>query len=299
MNIRHTLVRSRYRARNAIEFAKKQPQAAFIRGLVLLTLVMASVYFVVPLYWLFSAALKPPETIGFPPDLIPTKLSLHNLDYIATQTKFVGQYLINSIIVAAGSAIIVLLLATPAGYAFSRYDIRYKKPLMVSILFVQMIPFLAMIIPLYRIFSFIGLLDTLLVIILVSAASTIPVGTWLMKGYFDTVPEGLEEAARVGGASRFQAFRVIFPLAKPALGAVALYAFVGAWNKFVIPLTFVSSQSKWVYPVALYKFISRRGVVDWGLLGAASLFAMLPVLILFVVFQRQFVAGLTGAEYKG
>jgi len=299
MSVQQKLLTSRYRVRNGIEYAKKHPENALLRVLGVAVLVSAAIYFVVPLYWLFIAAFKPPNTIGFPPDIVPSTVSLTNFRTILAQTQFVGQYLINSVIVAGGSAILVLAIATPAGYAFSRYDIKYKNYLMIAILFVQMIPFLAMIIPLYRIFAVIGLLDTLLVIIIVASANTIPVGTWLIKGYFDTVPEGLEEAARVGGASRFQAFRVIIPLAKPALGAVTIYAFVGAWNQFVIPLTFTNSQSKWVYPVALYRFISRQGVVNWGLLGAASLIALLPILVLFVTFQKQFVAGLTGAEYKG
>ncbi|MFC7078057.1 carbohydrate ABC transporter permease [Haloarcula halophila] len=299
MSVQQRLLESRYRVRNGIEYARKHPENALLRGVGFAVLVSATVYFLVPLYWLFVAAFKPPNTIGFPPDIVPSTVSATNFQTILTQTEFVGQYLINSVIVAGGSAILVLTIATPAGYAFSRYDIKYKNYLMVAILSVQMIPFLAMIIPLYRIFSIIGLLDTLLVIIIVASANTIPVGTWLIKGYFDTVPDGLEEAARVGGASRFQAFRVIIPLAKPALGAVTIYAFVGAWNQFVIPLTFTNSEAKWVYPVAIYRFISRQGVVNWGLLGAASLIAMLPILVLFVTFQKQFVAGLTGAEYKG
>ncbi|WP_276270851.1 carbohydrate ABC transporter permease [Haloarcula litorea] len=299
MSVQQKLLESRYRVRNGVEYAKKHPENALLRGVAVAVLVSAAIYFVIPLYWLFVAAFKPPNTIGFPPDIVPSTVSLTNFETILAQTQFVGQYLVNSVIVAGGSAVLVLAIATPAGYAFSRYDIRYKNYLMIAILFVQMIPFLAMIIPLYRIFSIVGLLDTLLVIVIVASANTIPVGTWLIKGYFDTVPEGLEEAARVGGASRFQAFRVIIPLAKPALGAVTIYAFVGAWNQFVIPLTFTNSEAKWVYPVALYRFISRQGVVNWGLLGAASLIAMLPILVLFVTFQKQFVAGLTGAEYKG
>lgn len=299
MSMRQRLLDSRYRANDTFAYAKKHPREASVRVLAVVAMISASAFFVLPLYWLFVAAFKPPRTIAFPPNIVPSELSLSNFATVIGETQFVGLFLINSLVVAIASAVLVLLVATPAGYAFSRYDIRYKQQLMVVILFVQMIPFLAMIIPLYRIFSVVGLLDTLTVIVLVASANTIPVATWLIKGYFDTVPAGLEEAARVGGASRFQAFRVIVPLAKPALGAVAIYAFVGAWNQFVIPLTFTSSESKWVFPVALYRFISRQGVVNWGLLGAASLIAMLPVLVLFIVFQRQFVAGLTGTEYKG
>lgn len=299
MSARDSLVEWKFRLQNARDFTRKHPHSALVRLAGVAIMLLSAVFFVVPLYWLFISAFKPPNSIDYPPQLIPSEFSLQNFVTITTETEFVGLYLLNSVAVALGAVVIVLVLATPAGYAFSRYDIKYKQHLMVAILFVQMIPFLAMVIPLYRIFSVLGLLDTLFVITLLSAANTTPVATWLIKGYFDTVPDGLEEAARVGGASRLQAFRVIVPLARPALGAVSLYAFVGAWNQFIIPLTFISSQSKWVYPVALYEFISLRGVVNWGLLGAASLIAMLPVLLLFVVFQRQFVAGLKGTEFKG
>lgn len=299
MSVDWSLLRVRYRIRNAFAYAQQDPEGALVRVIAGGVLVAAMLYFVVPLYWLFSAAVKPPNTIGFPPDIVPDAVTLANFVTVATETKFVTTYFTNSLIVAGSSAVIVVVISTLAGYSLSRYRLPYERYLMIAILFVQMIPFLAMIIPLYRMFSLLNLLDTLTVIIITASANTVPVATWLIKGYFDTVPPGLEEAARVGGASRFQAFRVIVPLAKPAIGAVAIYAFVGAWNQFVIPLTFTSSQEVWVFPVALYEFISRRGVVNWGLLGAASAIAMLPVLTLFAFFQKQFVAGLTGTEYKG
>lgn len=299
MSTRDFLVRSRYRLADARAYARRHPGEAAARVLVLASMTLATGFFVLPLYWLFSAAVKPPFTIGFPPDPIPTAFSLRNFETIVTETAFIDVYFVNSLIVAFSTVVVVVLVATPAGYALSRYDLPYQRYLLVSILFVQMIPFLAMIIPLYRMFSVLGLLDTLVVIVLTASANTVPVATWLIKGYFDTVPDGLEEAARVGGASRSQAFRVIMPLAKPAIGAVGIYAFVGAWNQFIIPLTFTSSEAVTVFPVGLYNFISRRGVVNWGLLGAASVTAMVPVLVLFVTFQRQFVAGLTGSEFKG
>lgn len=291
--------RLRYEYRNALGWARENPLRAALGATLVGAMIAGSLFFIAPLYWLFSAAFKPEGTMEFPPELIPSEVTIQNLATVATETRFIDTYFVNSLIVSGVTVALTIAIATMAGYALSRYELPYQKYLMLTLLVVQMIPILAMIIPLYRVFSVLGLLDTLTVIILTNTVLVVPIATWLIKGYFDTIPDGLEEAARVGGASRFQAFRVIVPLARPAISASAIYAFVQSWNQFVIPLTFTNSESVTVFPVGLYQFIGRRGVVQWGLLGAASIFAMLPVLILFVTFQRQFVAGLMGGELKG
>lgn len=260
---------------------------------------ISALFFVVPLYWLFVAAFRSSGTLSFPPELLPTRFSLHSLFTVVIQTPFVDTYLLNSLIVSGATVLLTVVMATMAGYALSRYELPYERTILVSLLGLQMIPILAMIIPLYRLFAVVDILDTLAVVVLADSILVVPIATWLIKGQFDTVPEGLEEAARVGGASRWQAFRILLPLARPAIGTAAIYSFVVSWNQFVIPLTFTSSQGVWTYPVGLFEFISRRGVVDWGLLGAASLLAMLPVILLFVVFQRQFLVGLTGTGIEG
>ena len=272
---------------------------SFVRLPLYLALAASALFFVAPLYWVFSAAFKPPGTVGYPPSLLPTALSAENFLAIATETPFVGTYLVNSLVVSAATVTATVVVGTLAGYALSRHRFRHESAVMVSLLVVQMVPILAMVIPLYRLFGVLDLLDTLAVVALADTLLAVPIATWLIKGYYDTLPAGLEDAARVGGASRFAAFRVIAPLGRPAIGASALYAFVLSWNQFLVPLTFTSSQGVWTFPVGLYGFVSRRGVVDWGLLGAASVVAMLPVLVLFLLFQRQFLEGLPGARAGG
>lgn len=276
-----------------------QPEQVAARAAVLAVLLTSAAFFVVPLYWLFSAAVKPPGTLDFPPELLPSRVGFENLLVLLRETEFVGTYLFNSVVVSTATVVLTVAIATPAGYALSRFPFPYKPYVMVSLLVVQMMPILGMILPLYRTFALLGLLDTLAVLVITDTVLVTPIATWLIKGYFDTIPRRLEEAAYVGGASRFRTFRVLVPMARPAIGAAAIFAFVQSWNQFVIPLTFTSSRETWTFPVALFEFISRRGVVDWGLLGAASLVAMLPVLVLFAVFQRHFVAGLVGTTPEG
>lgn len=276
-----------------------RPEQVAARAAVLAVLLTSAAFFVVPLYWLFSAAVKPPGALGFPPEVVPSRVGFENLLVLLRETEFVGTYLFNSVVVSAATVVLTLAIATPAGYALSRFPFRYKPYVMASLLVVQMMPILGMILPLYRTFALLGLLDTLAVLVITDTVLVTPIATWLIKGYFDTIPRRLEEAAYVGGASRFRTFRVLVPMARPAIGAAAIFAFVQSWNQFVIPLTFTSSREVWTFPVALFEFISRRGVVDWGLLGAASLVAMLPVLVLFAVFQRHFVAGLVGTAPEG
>lgn len=266
--------------------------------MVLLTLVGAVIFFVVPLYWLFSTSIRRPETMTFPPDLFPTELTILHFANVLSGTVFIETYLVNSLLVSIATVVLTVGIATPAGYALSRFSIPYGTALMVALLFVQMIPIVAVVIPLYRLFSLVGLLDTLTAIVLADTALAVPIATWLIKGYYDTVPDGLEEAALVGGASRLRTFWVIAPLAWPAIGTSALYAFVISWNQFIIPLTFAPSANVWTVPVGLYEFISRHGVVQWGLLGAASVIAMGPVVLLFLMFQRHFVAGLAGTGFR-
>lgn len=274
----------------------RRPGDSATKLLVVLVLAASSLFFVAPLYWVFSAAFKAPGTVDYPPQLLPSEFSAESFVVVATETPFVDTYLLNSLVVSAATVLATVTVGTLAGYALSRYRIPHERAVMVSLLVVQMVPILAMVIPLYRLFGVLGLLDTLAVVALADTMLAVPIATWLIKGYYDTLPDGLEDAARVGGASRFAAFRVIAPLGRPAIGASALYAFVLSWNQFLIPLTFTSREAVWTFPLGLYGFITRRGVVNWELLGAASVVAMLPVLVLFLLFQRQFLAGLPGSR---
>lgn len=279
-----------WRARGIVRYARKRPAVALTRLVMLASLTASALFFALPLYWLFTAAFDP-GSIGYPPRLIPRGLSAAKFFALLRETQF-PVYLANSLIVSAATVIVAVVAATLAGYVLSQYEFRHQQALMLSLLVVQLVPIVALIVPLFRLFALANLLNTLAVVALADVMLVVPVATWLIKGYFDTVPDTLTEAARAGGASRTRAFLVVVPLVRPAIGVTALYAFVVSWNQFIIPLTFTTSRATWTFPVGLYGFVSQYGVVDWGMLGAASVLGMLPVLALFIAFQRQFLTGL-------
>lgn len=296
--VRHRLAAVRLVVRDRIAAARRHPRRTLARVAVVSALLTAGILIVLPLLWLFSAALRPADSMTFPPSLVPPTFTVENLRVVLLETGFTT-YFRNSIVVSAATVALTVAVATPAGYALSRYDLPHQRTLLLGVVVIQMIPIVALVTPLYRLFSVVGLLDTLAVIVLTDTVLVVPVGVWLIKGYFDTLSPRLEEAARVGGATRLRAFLVVVPLARPAIAATAIYAFVVSWNQFVVPLTFTTGRATWTFPVGLYQFISRRGVVDWTLLGAASLWAFLPLLLVVVVFQRHLVAGLSGGGFGG
>ncbi len=263
-----------------------------------LILIFWAVFTIMPLYWLLSTTFKPSsEAIGYPPTLIPRNPTLKNFNILLFQSKFGFKSYLNSIIISLGATLISTMSAMLAGYGFSRFGFPFKNQILVLILLLQMIPLLAVIIPLYKLFSLYGLYDTRIGLVLVYAVRTVSMNTWLLKGYFDTVPVEIEEAALIDGCSRLQAFyRVSLPIAIPGVAAAAIFAFFRSWNEFMIAMTLTSTVRP--YTVELYRFIGEHGDVDWSLLATASFIAIVPVLVLFSFFQKYFIIGLAGGALK-
>jgi multiple sugar transport system permease protein len=261
-------------------------------------LILWVVFTVMPLYWLLSATFKPPdEAIGYPPTLFPRRPTLRNFGDLLFRSKFGFKSYLNSIVIAMGATLISTGCAMLAGFGFSRFRFPLRNQILVLILLIQMIPLLAVIIPLYRLYSLYGLYDTRIGLMIVYAVRTVSMNTWLLKGYFDTIPIEIEEAALIDGCSRLQAFfRVSFPIAAPGVAAASIFAFFRSWNEFMIAMTLTSTVRP--YTVELYRFIGEHGEVDWSLLGTASFIAIVPVLILFSFFQKYFVIGLAGGAVK-
>jgi multiple sugar transport system permease protein len=265
-------------------------------------LVLWAFFCLAPLYWVFSTSIKSPtEATTWPPSLIPHSVTLNNYIDIFTRSRTFGfPPFMNSAIYGIGTVIATLVLCSLSGYAFSRYRFRGRTALMFAILFLNMLPGLAKIIPLYVMYIRYGLYDTRIGLIMLYTVAEIPLGTWLMKGYFDTIPKETEEAALVDGASVFQSFRhVTLPLALPGLGAVAVVAFNGAWNEYLTALILTRSAAIRPYTVALGAFAAEYGQVDWNYVAAAAVVSMLPIILLFTVFQRYFITGLGAGAVKG
>ena len=170
---------------------------------------------------------------------------------------------------------------------------------MAAFLVTQMFPGVVMAIPLYILLDALGLLDTLTGLVLVYATTSVPFATWTLKGYFDTIPRDLEEAALLDGASRWTTFRVVvLPLARPAIAVTGLFSFMTAWNEFVLAATFMGDPRSFTLPVVLQRYVSDYGT-EWGHFAAGAILVSLPVMALFFALQRHFVEGLTAGGVKG
>ena len=261
-------------------------------------LLLIIIFTLVPLYWLLSSTFKTSgEAMGYPPSLFPHKPTLENFVRLAGGAVFSFSSYYHSFIVAAGAMLLSLFAATLGGYGLSRFEFPGKKSAMIGILFFQMVPVLALIIPLYQTFSVTGLYNTHTGLVLIYATLSAPMNTWVLKGYFDTVPDAIEEAAMIDGLTKFQSFlQIALPIAAPGISAAAIFAFFKAWNEYIVARTLTSSIHP--YTVELYRFIGEAGEVDWSLLGTASFIAIVPIFILFSFFQKYFIIGLSGGAIK-
>lgn len=273
-------------------------------GLLLIYLVFT----LLPMVWLFLSTIQTQASLlTLPPHIIPSEITLGNYVDIFKPAAF-GQNsgestfmlaLRNSVIVCAGTTVVAMIFGTLAAYAFARFNLPHKRTLLLIVLGSQLLPAVSLIIPLFRMFKTAALLDSLLALVLAYSTFSMPFVVWIMAGYFQSIPRELEEAARIDGASRFQAFlRVALPLARPGLGATAIFTLLNAWDEFFFALIFTSSYASKTLPVALAEFIGRHSV-NWGLLVTGGFIASLPPILLSLVFYRYIVAGLASGGLKG
>jgi arabinogalactan oligomer/maltooligosaccharide transport system permease protein len=251
-----------------------------------------------PILWVVKMALAPSQAFAGGLSPFPSEATLANFADVVGTGLFARQHA-NSLVVAAATAVVGLALSTSAAYALSRWDFPGRDRGLAAFLVTQMFPGVVMAIPLYLLLDALGLLDTLGGLVLVYATTSVPFSTWTLKGYFDTIPRDLEEAALLDGASRFTTFRVvILPLARPALAVTGLFSFMTAWNEFVLAATFTSDPRHFTLPVVLQRYVSDYGT-EWGRFAAGAILVSLPVMALFFALQRHFVEGLTAGGVKG
>jgi arabinogalactan oligomer/maltooligosaccharide transport system permease protein len=210
-----------------------------------------------------------------------------------------GIQLFNSIVVGISTALVAIAIATPAAYALSRFDFVGSRGATRTLLATQMFPGVAASIPLYLLLDALGLLDTRSGLVLVYATSAVPFAIFQLRGAFDAIPRDLEEAAMVDGATRFGAFRlVVLPAARPALAVTALFAFMTAWNEFILAATFLTSEELYTLPILLDRYASEHDS-NFGRFAAGAILVSIPVMALFYALQRQVVSGLTSGGVKG
>lgn len=251
-----------------------------------------------PFFWTIVTALKPiAELFLSPPTFFQSSPQFKNFGLVFTKTPMI-LWLKNTIIFAAGTFPCVIFLSVLAGYALSRYRFRGRSLTAHMILLTQMLPWPLIIIAIYMIFSDLSLTDTFFGLILIQTAVTAPVGTWVLKGFFDNIPKALEEAALVDGCTRIGAlFRITVPLSLPGIFSVAMLTVLWSWHSFVFPLTLISDPSKIVLSVGLRFFINQYSI-QWNMILSASIIATVLPVLFFIFLEKRFVRGLTGGALK-
>ncbi|WP_155370793.1 carbohydrate ABC transporter permease [Catellatospora vulcania] len=263
------------------------------------TVAVIGVFAFGPVYWLLVTAFTPNDDVfRFPPRLWPEHFTLEHFANLA-DNAVLGRYLVNSLIVSSLTAVLTVLVSAYTAYSFSKFRYRGRRSLMSLILASQMFPQALLLITLYLVFSAYGLLNSYLALILSFTTFTLPLCVWMLKGFFDTIPNELLEAAKVDGAGQGSVIhRILLPVSLPGLVATGLFAFIRGWNDFIFALT-LAGPAKQTLPPGLVNTYLGEFQAAWPDLMAASLVVSLPVVIGFAVLQRYLVAGLTSGAVKG
>lgn len=272
-----------------------------LRRWLLLALAVATVAVVLfPIYWMLVTSVLPSAVVlsRHPPLLPPAdRVSLAAFVEVFNRRP-VLTWLANSTIVVVGSSAISLAIATLAGYSLSRFHTPAQKVAGAALLLTKMLPGSLIVIPFFVMFTTAHLIDTLIGLMIANVAVGVPFATWMMKGFFDTLPRELEQAAAMDGCTPLQAlWYVILPLARPGLAACGIYLAIVAWSEFVFARTLVTRAELWTVTVGLQSFVGEY-LVDWPALMAAGVISLVPMFVLFMVLEPFLVSGLTSGAVK-
>ena len=273
--------------------------------LIHLAAIFVSALILLPFGWMLVASVTPQRIlISTPLKWIPDTLDWSRYELIfhggadSVGATFRAA-LANSTIVAVGTVAVSMVVGILGAYAFARLRFRFRQAILIVFLATYMLPQIALLIPLYLILNSLGLLDSVTGLIIVDCALVVPFVLWILSNYFLTIPEELEEAARIDGASRLGAlFRVVLPAARPGIFAALMFAFLLAWDEFMYALIFTSSNAAKTLPVAISEFAGRY-TTDFGLVAAGGILAALPPILVAVAFQRYVVSGMAAGAVKG
>lgn len=275
-----------------------------VRVIVHVGLIAAVAVVLYPVILVCKTAFAPGNQLGLSASPVPDGLSTEHFRDLFGAEGSDGELLFlrhaaNSIIVALLTTIVGVAVSCTAAYALSRFRFPGRKTGLKMFLVVQMFPATLLLLPLYVILNNLGLLNSIAGLVLVYATTAIPFCVWTLKGYFDSLPRELEEAARIDGASQWMIFRkIILPLARPGIAVTALFSFMTAWNEFIMASTFMTNQSRYTLPVLIQSSVTEH-TADYGLFAAGAVVTSIPVMIAFYVLQRYLVGGLTAGAVKG
>ncbi|MDB5530050.1 MAG: binding-protein-dependent transport system inner rane component [Devosia sp.] len=268
-----------------------------------LFLVLLLGFTVMPMVWMIITSLKTGfAAMQYPPQWWPAEPTLQNYTRLLDPSGRIGQdflhYFWNSLWVSTITTILAVVVAVPAAYAFSRFRFPGRNFLFFAVLLRNMFPAVVFLVPLFILMKALGLVNTHGSLILTYLTFGLPLAIWLLKGFYDNIPIQLEQAARIDGATRFQAFiYIVMPLSTPGIIATSIYSFIGAWNEYIYAYTFLTKQSQMTLPVGIQRFFSENAT-DWPGLMAATFIMSVPVVVLFLVLQKYFVRALTEGAVK-
>ncbi|MFN3687146.1 carbohydrate ABC transporter permease [Salinarimonas sp.] len=250
-----------------------------------------------PYAWMVLTSIKPDaEIVARPLQYLPRSVTLEHYETLLARTSF-ARNLLNSLVVATGAVVVGLGVSVPAAYAFSRFRFAGRRYLMTQFLVINMFPIVLLIIPLFVLMRWMGLLDTFVGVVVGHSTFAIPFSIWMLTSYMNAIPKELDEAAIVDGATRLQTIRiVVLPLVMPGVVTTGIYIFVTSWNEYLFAMM-LSGQNVRTVTVALQLFIGEFSV-QWGLLTAGGTLVAIPVTILFLVVQKRLVGGLTAGAVK-
>jgi multiple sugar transport system permease protein len=266
--------------------------------LIHLGLAVGLVFACFPIVWMFFTSLKSnTEIFALPPQLLPKELTLSAYAAIFNDPTNL-RFFLNSYLVAGAVALLTVLIALPAAYSFSRFSFRFKNTLNVFIISTQTVPPITLLIPYFGMVVMLGIFDTYFALILTYLVFTLPYAILLLTGYLNTLPRELDEAVLVDGGTNWSAlWRVIVPLSVPGIVATAVYTFLLAWNEFLFALTLTKSMSMRTVPIGI-ELLMGQHAFKWNEMMAMSVLGSLPLLILYLLAQRYFLAGMTAGAVK-
>jgi multiple sugar transport system permease protein len=264
------------------------------------TVVTLTALVLLPVVWALSTSFKNEvDAVGYPPSFMAAHATISNYARVFTEPNFLRQ-LGNSVIYSVGAVLLALAVSVLAGYAASRFEFRGKDALMLVILGTSMVPSVALLVPTYMMLRQLGLLDSVVVIIVISAARLAPQTVWFMKNFIDAVPVDIEEAAMIDGASRPQIVgRLVLPLIRPGIAATAILGLITVWNDYITVVVFAPDIGRRTLQVALVNQVFDSMGISWSYLMAFAIVSCLPVVLLFIASQRWFISGLTAGSVKG
>ena len=251
-----------------------------------------------PLYWMVTASLTPESQLFETPHIVPRALVFNHYQALFAERRF-WMPIRNSLVVAAATTTLAVLVGAPCAYAMARLHFRGKTWLLAAVLAVSMLPQISIVSPLFLVLRVVGLIDTYPGLVLPYVTFALPLVVWLMTGFFRGLPSEIEDAARIDGAGRVRAaIEITLPLAAPAVATTAILTFLYAWNEFLYALSFTVSPERQTVPVAIALFRGQYQI-PWGEILAGAVVASVPVIVVVVALQRRIVSGLTSGAVKG